>query len=165
MQRQLVSSVIRQYSAEVKSVVFSNSTVDDATSIYLIIASLLECQNLETLALPVTTLTLQAVSGVVNLIEKNASSLEALSIPVDDEDLQAISSAIPKCTGLVKLTIGSPSLTNAAAPQVVNILRHQNRLAYFTLSGAMDDNGFSPIAEAIGALGETLDDLSLQCQL
>ena len=158
---QTVSRVIRQYSTEVARVTFFNTTVDDPGSLPLIITSLLECHNLKALGLPATALTPQAVSGMVNLIEKNASSLTTVSIPVSDEDLPSISPAIQKCTSLVELSIGSRSLTNAAAPLVVDILRHQNRLIYFNLSGAMDEEGFSPIAEALGAQGETLKSLSL----
>ena len=159
---QAVSSVIRQYSMEVNSVNFVDTTMDDAASMFLIITSLLECHNLKELVLPATAVTPQAVCGLVNLIEKNASSLTAVSIPVGDEDLPSLSPAIQKCASLVQLSIGSRSLANAAAPLVVDILRHQNRLTSFTLSGAIDDGEFSPIADALGALGETLAYLRLE---
>ena len=134
----------------------------DDSSLSLIISSLLECQRLKKLVLPVTTLSSHAASSVVNLIEKNASSLTAVSVPVGDEDLPLISPAIQKCTGLVGLDIGSQSLTTvAAAPLVVDILRQQSRLTNFALIGSLDDDGFSPIAEAIGGLHETLKCLSL----
>ena len=127
----------------------------------LIVESLLECQSLETLALPVSPATSPATSGIVQLVEKNASSLTTVFVPAGDEGLPSVLLALEKCTDLHELQIGSQELTNAAAAQVVNLLGRQNQLTYFGLSGSVDDDGFSPIGEALGAIAETLDCLAI----
>ena len=157
-----VSNVIRQYSAEVCEANFQ-STMLDTGCMSLIITSLQECRRLHVLHLPVVAMTLPETSGIVDIIEKNANTLTSMSVPAGDEQFATVSQAVQKCTRLQALSIGSQGLTNASAQSFVRFLSHlcSKTLRKFGLTSALDDEGFTPVAEALRFLDRQVTHLAI----
>ena len=159
---QIVSNVIRQYSAELCGSYFRN-TILDTGCMLLIITSLQECRHLRELGLPDVALTLPETSGIVDVIEKNANTLTRINVPTGDEQFATVSQAVQKCTHLEALTIGSQGLTNASAQSVARFLSNlcPKTLRYFGLTSALDDEGFIPVAEALRFLDGQVTSLGI----
>ena len=157
-----VSNVIRQYSAELCGPYFRN-TILDTGCMSLIITSLQECRRLCVLSLPDVALTLPETSGIVDVIEKNANTLTRINVPTGDEQFATVSLAVQKCTHLQALTIGSQGLTNASAQSVARFLSHlcPKTLWDFGLTSALDDDGFTPVAEALRFLDGHVNTLGI----
>ena len=157
-----VSNVIQQYSAELHGAYFTN-TILDTGCMSLIITSLQECRRLRALCLPYVALTLPETSAIVNVIEKNANTLTCIRVPASDEQFATVSQAVQKCTHLEVLTIGSQGLTNASAQSVARFLSNlcSKTLRDFGLTSALDDDGFTPVAEALRFLDGQVTSLAI----
>ena len=157
-----VSNVIRQYSAELYRANFQNSILDTGC-MSLIITSLQECRRLDVLSLPDVALMLPETSGIVNVIKKNAHTLTRINVPAGDEQFATVSQAVQKCSHLQALTIGSQGLTNTSAQSVVRFLSHlcPKSLWDFGLTSALDDEGFTPVAEALRFLDGQVTSLAI----
>ena len=144
------SNTIGQYSAELKIVNLLDA-IADVGCMSLLIAGLRKCRRLIVLQLPDVALTLPETTGIIDVIEKNANTLESLYVPAGDEQFASVSQAVQKCTSLQSLIIGYQGLTNASAQSIAHFLSHlcAEKLCDFGLTCALDDEGFSPVADAL----------------
>ena len=155
-----IAAVLRQFNSSVQILSFKGTSMDD-TAMPIIISGLQHCTRLTHLHLPAISCTSDDGVNIVQVIDQNATTLQDLDVPVGDDTLPKASSAIIKCPRLVRLRIGSPTLTNASAPTVAEVIRSQPSLTEFGLAGEIDDDGFSSIAPSLQALAARLELLIL----
>ena len=156
-----VCHVIHHYHSVIAKVNL-NSTTFDPRCLAQVIATLRACSNLVHLELADEALGSHAVGAVVEIIEKNATTLQGLLIPAGDEDCEAVAQAVQTCNSLHELRIGSQALTDASALLVANLLRHQPALRVLGLSGRFTDSGFSAVITSM-TIEQSMQLLELQC--
>ena len=160
----IVGEALRRYSSVTRCVDLTGSSMEDRAASELI-AGLQECSQLTELALDALSRTTVPVSGIADVVERNQKSLTSLVIPTSDTDLQSVAPAVKKCSNLNKLMVGSQALSNASAPAIADILRHQrgrHMLSIVGLFAEMDDEGFSLIAPPLQEMAGFLKMLTLQ---
>ena len=156
----VLCTVIKRYRSELCSIDLS-STIVNCENLSQIITSLEECENLHMLNLPEIASIPTTVSSVCTIVEKNASTLAWLSMPAGDESIEAASRSVRRCSNLHSLVVGSRHLTKAGAALVAGIIRHQQGLRLFGVSGTLDDDDFETIACELRNMSKRLDTLNL----
>ena len=155
----VAAEVVRLYSSSVEEVNLFSTMMDDSSA-SIVIAGLRNCTRL-TYINPSMISNAADSQAVAKVIEQNKSSLHGLTVPVGDEDFPSIAPSITACRHLVRLMIGSRSLTNKSAPAVADTLRCHRSLNMFGLIGGVDDDGFTSIASSLLDTSAQLERLDL----